>query len=155
MKNLFIILLSLLIFSVYGQNKELLKITPNKENIVASAIAGSWSPKETEKEYGLQFTIDSNVLTSISKEYFKHLIIYQAGLMEVNRRGNRSVHPFLLTETDGNPHLIFFRERNNNPIGDGESFHLFIAIGEEKKLDRLFVGGDSNIEPFHEFERSN
>jgi hypothetical protein len=46
------------------------------------------------------------------------------------------------------------REKNGNPMGDGESFNLVIAPAKEKGQDLLFIGGDFNNQAFAAFERA-
>lgn len=141
-------------FFGYSQNDAVLKITETKENVVASAIDGSWKPKDEERKFTIEFTKNVEVLKILSKKYFKDFTsykIYHAGYMTINEKGKSTTHPFILTTIDGNPHLVFFRERNGDPIGDAESFILFIA--RTKNGDRLFTGGDFNNESFVEYER--
>jgi hypothetical protein len=45
------------------------------------------------------------------------------------------------------------RERNGDPHGDGESFNVMLARGKEEQQDLLFVGGDSNNQPFSAYRR--
>ncbi len=154
MKILNTIILLLITVLAYGQNDKLLKLIDTKENVVASAIDGSWRPKQKESKFTLEFTSDAEVLKLISKTYYKDFLsykIYHAGYLKINEKDKSTTHPFLLTEINGNPQLVFFRERNNNPIGDAESFILFIA--RTKTSDRLFTGGDFNNESFVEYER--
>ena len=156
MKKLSTVLLLLITVLGYSQNDAVLKLTETKENVVASAIDGSWKPKDAEREFTIEFTKNVDVLKMLSKKYYKDFTaykIYHAGYMKINEKGKTTTHPFLLTSIDGNPHLVFFRERDGNPIGDAESFILFIA--RTKDGDRLFTGGDFNNESFVEYERIN
>ncbi|MEO5911320.1 MAG: hypothetical protein ABIP95_10555, partial [Pelobium sp.] len=107
-----------------------------------------------ERKFTLEFTNDVEVLKVLSKKYYKDFLpykIYHAGYLKINEKGKITTYPYLLTNIDGNPHLVFFRERNGDPIGDSESFILFIA--RTKTGDRLFKGGDFNNESFVEYER--
>ncbi|WP_026976847.1 hypothetical protein [Flavobacterium tegetincola] len=154
MKIVTTIMLSLISVLVYAQKDEVLTLTLTKENVVASAIDGHWKPKSEESKFTLEFTNDVGVLKIISKKYYKDFTsyqIYHAGYMKINEKGKITTHPYIVTNINGNPHLVFFRERDGNPIGDAESFILFIA--RTKDGDRLFTGGDFNNESFVEYER--
>lgn len=154
MKVVTTMMLSLISFLAYAQNEEILTLTLTKENVVASAIDGSWKPKDEERKFTVEFTKNLEVLKILSKKYYKDFTsykIYHAGYMKINEKGKSTTHPFIVTNINGNPHLFFFRERDCNPIGDAESFILFIARSE--KGDRLFTGGDFNNESFVEYER--
>ena len=156
MKKLGTVLLLLITVLGYSQNDAVLKLTETKENVVASAIDGSWKPKDTKREFTIEFTKNVDVLKMLSKKYYKDFTsykIYHAGYMVIREKDKTTTHPFILTSIDGNPHLVFFRERDGNPIGDAESFILFIA--RTKEGDRLFTGGDFNNESFVEYERIN
>ncbi|WP_133584520.1 type 2 periplasmic-binding domain-containing protein [Sphingobacterium yanglingense] len=152
MRILLFFLLSMSPAFLFSQTKKTLEINYNKENVVASSIDGIWKAKNNN----LEFISDPTVLEAISDHYFQHLKefkIYHAGIMKVARRETEKAHPFILTELNGNPYLIFFRERDDKPYGDAESFILFIARGETKSQDRLFIGGDFNNQPFEEYTR--
>ena len=64
-----------------------------------------------------------------------------------------TVHPFLLIAVHGNPHVLYFRERDGDPMGDGESFNLVLAPAREPASDLLFIGGDFNNQPFAAYDR--
>ena len=139
--------------NVYSQNDSILKYTFNEENVVASAIDGSWKSEKT----GNSFICikDTTVLKLIPKKYYKYFtdkIIYHAGFLVFEKQTKKL--PFILIENSGNPHLVYFREKNNVPLGDAESFNLFIAKGETRKEDTLYIGGDSNNQTFQEFLRT-
>lgn len=156
MKNLLIIMLSVLTFVVYGQAEKKLRYTHNRENIVASAIDGTWKLISSEDNYQLNFTEDTTVIDKISIEYYevlKDFVIYNAGYMRSTRNSKTTTYPFILTAINGNPHLVYFRKTDSNPIGDSESFNLVIAKGASKNQDRLFTGGDFNNQAFKEFKR--
>lgn len=157
MKILTAIILSLISVFVYGQNNQSLKLTDTKENVVASAIDGSWKSRTAKNEHSIDFVKDAGVLKIISKNFYKdfqNLKIYHAGYVKFVKSNNTKVHPFILTELNGNPHFVYFREKDGNPFGDAESFILFIAVGESKEKDRLFIGGDFNNQGFAEYERT-
>ncbi|WP_299626712.1 hypothetical protein [uncultured Tenacibaculum sp.] len=155
MKKLIItLIISVVSMNIYSQNDSILKYTLNKENIVASAIDGTWKSKKRSQE--ITVYKDTSILNLIPKKYYKFLYkkaIYHAGYITLGNKDEKQQYPFLLIELNGNPHLVFFRKRNNEPYCDAESFNLFIARGEKKSEDKLFVGGDFNNQPFFEFVR--
>jgi hypothetical protein len=59
---------------------------------------------------------------------------------------NGDVHPFILTEFNGNPCVVCFYKH-------GELLKLVIAPAKDKAKDLLFIGGERNNEPFCAFER--
>ncbi|MFQ5749907.1 MAG: hypothetical protein ACE5H3_10690 [Planctomycetota bacterium] len=61
--------------------------------------------------------------------------------------------PFILIEHSGNPHLVFFREREGDPMGDAESANVMLAPTRDRVNDLLLFGGDFNNEPFRAFQR--
>jgi hypothetical protein len=72
-----------------------------------------------------------------------------AGIMT---RHNKD-YPFILTQLFGSPHIVYFRERDGDPMGDSESFNVMLAPAENKTNDLLFIGGDFNNQPFKAYER--
>lgn len=144
-----------------------LKVQPEKENVVASRLEGSWrlnadltqrlegtdKPHQSENPRGLiSFVADEAIATQVPAKYEHFLsdkIIYLAGTMIW--RGAR--HPFILIEHKGNPCVVYFRERDGDPMGDAESFYLMLAQAKEKKQDILFIGGDFNNQPFAAHDR--
>ena len=137
------------------------EVKPEKENVVASRLIGKWKTHadfssrlngHAVREEAITFTQDASVATKVPDAYAEHLKskqVYLAGKMTRNGK----TYPFILTEYNGNPHLIYFRERNGDPMGDGESFNLVLAPAKDKGNDLLFIGGDFNNQPFSAFER--
>ncbi len=154
-----ILLLVAVICSVSGVRGA--EVTLEKENIVASRLIGSWtthadlSKRLNDRdmpETRLTFTEDASVATNIPQKYdavLKTKQIYLAGLMEMGG----TTYPFILIDHHGNPHLLFFREREGDPMGDGESFNLVITPAKNRDKDLLFIGGDFNNQPFSAYER--
>ncbi len=138
-----------------------LQVQPDPENVVASRLAGTWRAdaalgerlgKKARVDL-LVFQVDPQVAARIPAKFHEPLQkmrIFLAGTMTL--RGKE--HPFLLTETHGNPHLIWFRERGGDPMGDAESFNLMLAPGATPEQDLLFVGGDFNNQPFAPYGRA-
>lgn len=75
--------------------------------------------------------------------------IYLAGFVNLDGKDC----PFVLTHTRGNPHVVFWLEREGDPFGNGESFNVMLAVAQKKQNDLLFVGGDFNNQAFSAFER--
>ncbi len=83
--------------------------------------------------------------------------IYAMGMLVIERNGTPHSFPFILSTIHGNPHVVYFRERNGDPFGDSESFIVMgIRTSEEDgpgPNDRLFIGGDFNNEPLRAYRR--
>lgn len=141
-------------------------VTPDKENVVASRLAGTWTvePALTKRlggrlggEAGVQVTVEfvsepavaarvpEKIATALAK-----FTVFMAGTMKTGGRA----YPFLLIAHKGNPHLVYFRERNGDPMGDTESFNVMLAVARQKANDLLFVGGDMNNQPFAAYQRA-
>ena len=137
-------------------------VKSEKENVVASRLIGKWKTHASlserlrgnaVREDTVEFSEDSSVAAKVPEaysEFLKGKQVYLAGIMTRNEK----TYPFILTEYNGNPYLFYFREKDGNPMGDGESFNLVIAPAKEKKQDLLFIGGDFNNQPFSAFERA-
>ncbi|MHC4716612.1 MAG: hypothetical protein ACYS5V_06560 [Planctomycetota bacterium] len=148
-----------------------MEVKPDKENVVASRLVGKWTvhaslssrltgrktPRGESGGRSYEFCADPKVGGSVPAKYGKFLKgkrIYLAGTMKVRRgRGEVKEHPFILTSHRGNPHVVWFRPRQNDPMGDAESFNVMLAVARETAKDLLFVGGDFNNQPFSAFER--
>ncbi len=138
-----------------------LEVKKDKENVAASRLIGTWKVNKTlstrlwgedilKREY--VFTEDDSVAAKIPekyKEFFKDKQIYLAGTVKINTE----THPFLLIENKGNPHLVYFRELDGDPMGDAESFNLSLIPARDKTQDLLFIGGDFNNQPFMAYDR--
>jgi hypothetical protein len=75
--------------------------------------------------------------------------IFMSGIMTLGGKE----HPFLLVAMAGNPCVLYFREKNGDRFGDGESFLFALTPAKEPANDLLFVGGDFNNQPFSAFRR--
>ena len=141
-----------------------LSVEPDKENVVASRLEGTWiqhvelsirlKGKTLPRYKKISFKSDSSVTGKIPEKHVKFfterkLKIYLAGY--VNIRGKD--YPFVLTNVHGNPHVICWLERDGDPFGNLESFNLMLASAKDKKNDLLFTGGDFNNTAFLAFER--
>ncbi|MDP6380276.1 MAG: hypothetical protein QF662_02925 [Phycisphaerae bacterium] len=146
------------------------KVTRDKENVVASRLEGTWRlhAKLTErltgrkvrpggKARGFIFESDSAVAETIPEKYDKFLKgkqVFMAGTMRFLGRGaGAGARPFILIQYKGNPHIVYFMQRDGAPMGDAESFNLMLAVAKDKAKDLLFIGGDFNNQPFSAFER--
>ena len=127
---------------------------PDRENVVASRLAGQWVVDRalTTRLRGkpqasippgneVEFTSDPAVAGKIPKKYhdlLKAFPIYMAGTMKM--RGKP--YPFILIGHKGNPCVMYFRERDGDPMGDAESFNVMLAPAKEKgngNYSRVFV----------------
>lgn len=135
------------------------QVEADKENVVSSRLAGTWQPhgELTSQLSGhargtISFESDPNVAGSIPAKYekfFQGKRIFMAGRM-IRSDGK---YPFVLIEHRGNPHVVYFRERDADPLGDAESFNLVIAVAKDSMNDLLFIGGDFNNQPFGAYKR--
>jgi hypothetical protein len=143
-----------------------LKVESDKDNVVGSRLEGKWArdPVLTERLTGempnrgnrmsFEFKSDTTVAEKIPEKFNKFLAdkkIYLAGMMTT---ADGKQYPFLLIELKGNPHVVYFRERDGDPMGDAESFNVMLAVAHEKKNDLLFIGGDFNNQPFTAYSRA-
>ena len=150
----FCLFLCLLACPMLGQQ---LKVTEDSQNVVASAIEGTW---ESESGKLLSFRKDAEVLKELETkvkyaEFLKGRTIWFAGRMDFALTDDVKFKDrvcILVTER-GNPMLFWFRERDGDPLGDSESFILFIARGENQAEDLLFQGGDFNNQGFKPYKR--
>jgi len=143
------------------------RVKTGKDNVVASRLEGRWHPHipltkrllgeryqsgpTTSSSY-ISFSAEPSVVQKIPAKYEKFLkdkTIYMAGIMTL--RGKE--YPFVLIELFGNPHIVYFREREGDPMGDVESFIIMLASATDKPNDLLFIGGDFSNEPFRAYER--
>ncbi|WP_298516644.1 hypothetical protein [uncultured Kordia sp.] len=153
-KSVTLLFLLAFVLNTYSQTEPALTYTYNKENVVASAIDGTW--KNEEKNFQIAFQKDVSALSLIPEMFLEELSkypIYHAGFLTYPEKEKEMKVPFLLTTIHGNPHVIFFRGKGEDPYGDSESFNLFIAKGKTKETDRLFIGGDFNNQEFRELVR--
>ena len=142
-----------------------LKVESDKENVVSSRLEGRWqankaisnrlSTRLADHDQGktMEFHSDDKIVAKIPGKYGKFLkrkTIYMAGIM----KSGRNEYPFILTELKGNPHIVIFRERDGDPLGDAESFNVMLAVAENASNDLLFIGGDFNNQPFYALERA-
>ncbi|MBW3542659.1 MAG: hypothetical protein KY476_20540 [Planctomycetes bacterium] len=142
-------------------------VEPDKENVVASRLEGDWridaalTKRLTEGERAgawsvVSFTSDPGVVAKIAAKYERALTnkrVYLAGTLTL-KGGKPREHPFLLVENSGNPHVVYFRERDGDPLGDTESFNVMLASAKERENDLLFIGGDFNNQPFSAYARA-
>ncbi len=142
--------------------------TPDKENVVASRLEGGWvldpaltkrlglgSPGEPGLRGSVAFQVaneEAGVVPEKYAQFFKGRPVFLAGWMR--RGGEAAPHRFLLTTVHGNPHVVYFRERDGDPMGDAESFNVMLARGDKPAQDLLFIGGDFNNQPFRAYRRT-
>lgn len=144
------------------------QVKPNKENIIAGRLVGKWKLEATlttrlsgkSVATGVKavrpwvlFQNARYVVEEIPAKYEEFLgdkQIYQAGIMMLPKDKK---YPFILIELNGNPHIVYFRERGGNRYGDAESFNLMFAAAKNPNKDMLFIGGDFSGEPFTAYER--
>lgn len=142
------------------------QVVTEKENVVSSRLEGEWVVDEPVtsrlggrsrvEEAGeapvLAFRGDAGVaerLLARHADVLRELTIYQAGVMLLGGRE----YPFLVSEVNGNPHVLYFRPRGEDAIADGESFIVMLAVAADRRNDLLLIGGDFNNQPFSAYRR--
>jgi hypothetical protein len=137
-----------------------LKVEPDPENVVASRLVGRWRvDAELTKRLGgrgvvedVEFRRDDAVVDKIPAPIaakLKEYRIYLAGIMVLKGKPQ----PFVLVQMKGNPHVVWFRERGGDPMGDAESMNVMLARAAQLNDDLLFIGGDFNNQPFTAYGR--
>lgn len=145
-----------------------IKVEPDKENVVASRLEGDWEldaaltkrltghDRKGTWDAAISFKSDPAVAAKIPAKYENSLAnkrVYLAGIVTFKGGKKPREHPFLLIEHRGNPHVVWFRERGGDPLGDAESFNVMAAVAQERQNDLLFIGGDFNNQPFSAYAR--
>jgi hypothetical protein len=138
-----------------------LQVEPDKDNVVSSRLEGRWNVNASistqlgrNRGGAIEFRQDNSIVANVPQKYNQFLdakTIYMAGILTMRE----TEHPFLLISHKGNPHIVYFRERNGDPLGDAESFNVMLAVAKDTQNDLLFIGGDFNNQPFTAYERSN
>ena len=158
MKKYIILIMLLLVFlSSFALGQ--LRVSYDKQNVVASRLIGKWDiDKKLNKHLGgyalgtVSFIKDSSVIPLLPAKFNTRLgkyRIYLAGWMTMSK----GKFPYLLINLKGNPHIVYFRKRGKHPYGDGESFNVMLARAKNKINDILFIGGDFNNQPFSALKR--
>lgn len=167
-KRLFLLLTLTALLSVcLAMKPARFQVKREEGNVVSSRLEGKWQLYVllTKRLFGedyqlslassgryVSFKSDSSVVEKIPDKYEKFLhdkTIYMAGTMKLRGKD----FPFILIELIGNPHIVYFRERDGDPMGDAESFNVMLAPAKDKANDLLFIGGDFNNQPFSAYER--
>jgi hypothetical protein len=137
------------------------KVVRDKNNVLSSRIEGRWEADPTLWErmqpHGkatatFAFRTDATVIERLPgwfREKAAELVVYAAGVATIDGKE----YPCVVTSSLGNPTLVYFRERDGDPMGDGESNLAMLAPARDTAQDVLFLGGDFNNEPFRPFRR--
>lgn len=145
-----------------------LKVEADKENVVASRLEGSWCKDaslserlngkklaEQSTQPVISFKSDPAMLSKLPvkfEQFLKDKKIYMAGICTFHREKDEE-HIFLLIEHRGNPHVVWFKEKDGDPNGHPESWNVSVAPANDKENDLLLIGGDFNNESFKPFRR--
>lgn len=142
-----------------------IRVQPDDQNIVSGLIEGTWVPDEAlDTRLGnrpgslrMEFVRDDTIAKQIPAKYEEFLgkkIIFAAGTA-LWKEGDAVVArgPFLVIEQSGNPHVVMFRPRGDEPLGDAESGNVVLVRAKERSGDILFLGGDTAGERFRAFRR--
>jgi len=140
----------------------------NKDNVVANLLEGAWVV-DTEA-LGVQrsggkmiFTRDpAGIPQRVFDDFGRHseepLTVYAVGMLTfVSDDGRETKVPYFLTTINGNPNVVWFRERGGDPFGDSERL-IVMAFRTNNDApagpnDRLFIGGDFNNQAMTPFVR--
>lgn len=157
-KQIVLLIVFVTLVSTLGASAEL-KVESDKDNVVASRIEGAWEPDEalTQRVEGtslgaLIFKSDAEIVKLIPAKYdefLKDKRIYLAGRMTLKQEE----HPFILIEHKGNPHVVYFLTRGDEPLGNAEFFNVMLVVAKDTTKDLLFIGGDFNNQPFSAYQR--
>jgi hypothetical protein len=128
-----------------AQSDSLLKYIPNKRNIVANTIEGSWSNDDID--YVLTYELDTGILSVISKDYysvFKDYKIYFVGTIKTEKKAisqndNSNISPFIIIERDGNMEMVLFL-LTIEKITEYVMTSIFVILEETKEEDILYLG---------------
>ncbi len=145
-----------------------LRVEPDKENVVAGRLGGKWKLNveltarlldakmaKSMADAFYEFCPAPTVAAKIPEKYndfLKDKKLYMAGTLKSHHSDGQE-RPFILLSHKGNPHLVYFRSRGDDPMGDAESFNLVIVPAKDKANDLLFIGGDFNNQPFAAYDR--
>ena len=148
-----------------------LRVQPDEENIPSGRLAGTWVVDTTLCERlgsgpgpdEIEFRVDGSVLAAVPQELaekLKRFRIYEAGLMTSraaveNAPDQVLTGPYLLVENAGNPHLVWLRERDGEPLADAESASIVVIPAAEKRNEIFLMGGDFDNQPFRAWRRKS
>ena len=141
-------------------DKQKLRIESDPEDLVATKLQGNWTLDRTlttrlgakSPIENVAFTRTDEIVDGIPEAITAKLAklpLHAAGTMVLGG----ATYPFLLVSVKGNKQVVYFRERDGNPVGDAESFIVTLASAKDASQDILFVGGDFSKTPFHAFVR--
>ena len=142
-----------------------LRVVPDKNQVVASRLAGAWEPDPALCERlgtkahmeRMEFTPDESVLPTIPAELtemIKEDRVYQAGILRFVEKGEEKRMPYLLIVRGGNSKVFLFLSRGGQGLDDSESMLLTVVPARDAAADLLFTGGDFNNEPFKAYRRA-
>lgn len=142
------------------QQKAKLVVAPDPQNVVASRLDGEWRlDVDLTKRLGGSDRVPvlSIHVTNVVVEGIPDKVVSKLQKTRIYAAGSAVLlgeeHPFLLVELKGNMQIVWFRERDGNPVGDAESMIVSVAPAREKANDLLLLGGDFNNQPFTAFQR--
>ncbi len=142
-----------------------LRVEPDASNVTAGRLEGLWeSDSAVAERMGLkpdtstlEFLPGAEFLAQIPAKFVEALAefhLYESGTLISRAEGKvQWSRPYLLTIIHGNPHVLMFRARDGDPLGDVESANVFVAPGKEHANDLLLLGGDFSNQPFRPYRR--
>lgn len=169
-----VLAVALLIAQPFAAMANDLVVQSDLENVVSSRLEGDWVLDEslgkrllTGEDEGLlglvqgvlSFQSQADVTAQLPDnlvEALAEMPIYMAGTMQVEEtRVAGSEGLFLLTERDGNPHVVFLHQQNGALTGNVESANVMLVPASDASDDILFLGGDLSDQPFLPLKRQS
>lgn len=142
-------------------------ITKDKNNVLSQRLEGKWVADESlggrmgkkPPVAAIEFVDDPAVASKVPARFTllakqMGLKCYMSGIVKFVTSEQEKEYPFIATSVFGNPSIIRFGPRGNDPMGDTESNLIMIGAAKDKKNDILFLGGDFFNEPFAAYKRA-
>lgn len=139
---------------------EPLRLQPDPDHPIASALAGRWTADpELQQRLGatkapdsVTFVDDPSVLPTLPTAVRTQLAgqrLYAAG--KIVQKGLEQV--YVLSERAGAPELRTYRPDAADPLRSSEAMFVMLVRGRVAASDLLFVNGDVGRQPFAAFRR--
>jgi hypothetical protein len=133
------------------------------ENVASHRLAGSWklvsdlterlTPTSAGAPERVSLTSDPSVLGTLPPEVTSAIgasQVFQAGTLQFAN----STFSFLVTERAGNLSLLCFHPRTQSSSSRPITILFTIVPAKESRNDLLFLGGETDAQPFYAYERA-
>jgi hypothetical protein len=129
-----------------------LKVEPDPQNVVASRLIGRWQlDLELSRRLGgdlriaaVLFQQDDAVVAKVPARFIAKLQDFKIALAGVMTLQGKQ-HPVVLIQMNGNPHVVYYRERDGDPLGDAESCNVMLARGDKPETDLSAFSGALSV----------